>query len=157
MKRLGLVAVTAALALTFAALAFAGAAKEVYNYKATLTPGQEVPKPTGAKAGAGGTFTASVTESGSTRTLHFTLTFHTLTGKAMAAHIHLGVKGKAGNVLVPLCAAPAKPCKSGLTGTMKISKDAGDAMEAGKTYVNVHTAKNAGGEIRGQVKLVSHA
>ena len=157
MKRLGLVATTGVLALVFAALAFAGAAKEVYTYKATLAPGQEVPKPTGAKAGAGGTFTATVTESGSTRTLHYTLTFHTLTGKAMAAHIHMGVKGKAGNVLVALCAAPAKPCKSGLTGTMKIPKSAGDAMEAGKTYVNVHTAKNAGGEIRGQVRLVGHS
>ena len=27
------------------------------------------------------------------------------------------------------------------------------ALESGKAYVNVHTAKNAAGEIRGQVKV----
>ena len=27
----------------------------------------------------------------------------------------------------------------------------------GKAYVNVHTAKNAGGEIRGAIKLVGHS
>jgi hypothetical protein len=35
---------------------------------------------------------------------------------------------------------------------VKISKSVIAAMEGGKAYVNVHTAKNAGGEIRGQIK-----
>ena len=66
------------------------------------------------------------------------------------AHIHKGKRGVAGNVLIPLCG----PCTSGQTGQMKISKDAADLLESGRTYVNVHTAKNAAGEIRGQVNLV---
>ncbi len=77
------------------------------------------------------------------------LTFHGLSGKAGAAHVHLGKKGVAGAVLISLCG----PCKSGQTGKVKITGKAEDAMEAGKTYVNVHTVKNGGGEIRGQVKL----
>ena len=39
----------------------------------------------------------------------------------------------------------------------KISRAAADALERGLTYVNVHTAKNAAGEIRGQLKLLDHA
>ena len=39
----------------------------------------------------------------------------------------------------------------------KISRAVADALERGLTYVNVHTAKNAAGEIRGQLKLLDHA
>jgi hypothetical protein len=28
-----------------------------------------------------------------------------------------------------------------------------DALESGKAYANLHTAKNAAGEIRGQIKV----
>jgi hypothetical protein len=35
---------------------------------------------------------------------------------------------------------------------VKISKAVIAKLEAGRAYVNVHTAKNAAGEIRGQVK-----
>jgi hypothetical protein len=52
-------------------------------------------------------------------------------------------------VLVPLCG----PCRSGQTGTAKISKAMVAKLEGGRAYVNVHTAKNAAGEIRGQVKV----
>jgi len=33
-----------------------------------------------------------------------------------------------------------------------VTNDAFDAIERGGAYVNVHTAKNAAGEIRGQIK-----
>ena len=141
------------VAFVLSAVALAAANADKYSYKATMTPAQEVPKPTGAKAG-GGVFTATATEQAKNSTLAWKLTFSKLTGPASAAHIHLGAKGKAGNVLVPLCAAPAKPCKSGMTGKLTVKKDIADALERGKTYVNVHTAKNPAGEIRGQVKLV---
>jgi hypothetical protein len=55
--------------------------------------------------------------------------------------------GKAGNVLVALCG----PCKSGQSGTAKISAMALRDIKKHLTYVNVHTAKNPNGEIRGQV------
>ena len=37
-----------------------------------------------------------------------------------------------------------------------MSKDTADVLERGGAYVNVHTAKNAAGEIRGQIKLLNH-
>ena len=39
---------------------------------------------------------------------------------------------------------------------MKVSKDVADVLERGVAYVNVHTSKNAAGEIRGQIKLLNH-
>jgi len=129
----------------------AAAKSETYSFKATLTAAQEVPKPKGPKAGANGTFTATTVEANDVHTFRWKLTFHNLTGKAGAAHVHMGVRGKPGAVVIPLCG----PCRNGQTGTTKISSKVEDAMEQGKAYVNVHTAKNAAGEIRGQIRLVS--
>ena len=58
--------------------------------KAALAPGTEVPKPTSVKAGAGGTFAAGLTRKAAGGTLAWRLTFHGLTGKAIAAHVHMG-------------------------------------------------------------------
>jgi hypothetical protein len=121
---------------------------EVHRYSSPLNVAQEVPRPK-APARARGSFTASITESATATTLRWKLTFTGLSGKAMAAHIHRGKRGKAGPVLVALCG----PCRSGQKGTMKLAASANRTIERGGTYVNVHTAKNAAGEIRGQVKL----
>jgi len=122
---------------------------KTYSYKATLTSKQEVPKPD-ASSKAAGEFAATVTEKGGKATIRWTLTFRRLTGKAVAAHIHKGKAGIAGAVVVPLCA----PCRNGQTARKAIDEDLAEALEKGGYYVNVHTAKNAGGEIRGQLKLV---
>src|SRR5207249_760887 len=116
-----------------------------HKLSAKLTAGQEVPKPKGVPARATGTFTGKLVGN----KLTWKLTFKGLSGKALAAHIHMGKRGKAGNVIVPLC--PPR-CVSGKSGTTMVKKDVRDAIERGLTYVNVHTAKNPGGEIRGQVK-----
>jgi hypothetical protein len=144
MRKLALVlAAVVAAALTTTALA-AVRKDETYKLSAALNGRQEVPKPKGVPAAAKGTFTGTLKGN----TLTFKLTFRGLSGQAVAAHIHLGPKGKAGAVLVPLCG----PCKSPMSGTMKVSDKAHDAIERNRTYVNVHTPKNAAGEIRGQVK-----
>ena len=140
-----------AVALAIVGVALAGSAARTYTYRAAMSPGGEVPKPK-APAGAKGAFSATVTESGSTRTISWKLTFSGLSGKAVAAHIHKGKAGVAGAVIVPLCG----PCKNGQTGKVKISKDVADVLERGVAYVNVHTSKNAAGEIRGQIKLLNH-
>ncbi len=138
--------------LAVAGVALAGASKSSYSYRAAMTPGAEVPRPN-APAKAKGVFTATVTENGAKRSIRWTLTFNNLSGKAVAAHIHKGKAGVAGGVLFALCG----PCKTGQNGRASISKDVGDALEEGRAYVNVHTAKNPGGEIRGQIKLVKRS
>lgn len=118
------------------------------RYRAALTARAEVPKPTGVKAGARGTFTVPLTLSSGSYSIAWTLTFKNLTGRAQAAHIHMGKPGKAGPVLVSLCG----PCRSGRKGKAKISKSVASAIKRGAAYVNVHTAKNSAGELRGQIR-----
>lgn len=75
----------------------------------------------------------------------------TTTGIAgTGAHIHNGAMGKNGPVAVPLT-------KSGDNGWSvpagaKLTADQYKAFKAGDLYVNVHSAENKGGEIRGQLK-----
>lgn len=120
------------------------------SVKTTLRASQERPRPTGKVARARGTFTATITRTGTTGVIVWRLTFAKLTGKAVAAHIHSGARGKPGPVIVPLCA----PCKSGARGRATVSASVLATLEAGRAYVNVHTKKNAAGEIRGQLAAV---
>jgi predicted lipoprotein with Yx(FWY)xxD motif len=97
-------------------------------------------------------FSALATTSGGKTTLAWTLSFGKLSGKAVAAHIHIGKPGAAGPIAVPLCG----PCASGARGQVTLTAAQAAAIRAGGAYVNVHTQKNPSGEIRGQVG-VSHA
>lgn len=137
-----------ALSLSLVALA-AGSSGKTHQVSATLKAATDVPKPKGA-AGATGSFSGTYVENANnTAVLKWKLTFKSLTGPALQAHIHLGKPGVAGNVLVPLCA----PCKNGMTGTSKLSHSIANSLHSGGTYVNVHTKKNPAGEIRGQIKV----
>jgi len=122
----------------------------VANVKTTLRAAQERPKPKGKLAKAKGTFTAAVSRTGTSGVITWRLTFSRLSGGAIAAHIHSGARGKAGPVIVPLCA----PCRSGARGRATVDESVLDALETGRTYVNVHTKKNPAGEIRGQLAAV---
>jgi Cu/Zn superoxide dismutase len=115
--------------------------------KTSLAASQERPKPKGNVRRARGAFTVTITKQGSAGVLAWRLTFSRLTGKAVAAHIHSAARGKPGPVIVPLCA----PCKSGARGRATVNASVLTALQSGRTYVNVHTAKNAAGEIRGQL------
>ena len=108
------------------------------KWRAALGAGQEVPRPKGVKAGAGGTFTVTLTEEGGEYSVSYKLVYRNLTGKAVAAHVHKGKPGRTGPVVLSLCG----PCSSGKTGTAPVSKAVVAAMKAGAAYVNVHTAKN---------------
>lgn len=85
-------------------------------------------------------------------TLAWRLTFSGLTGSATAAHIHLGAKGEAGPVEIPLCG----PCATTVKGTSPVTAAQATALLHGGDYVNVHTAQNANGEIRGQILRTAH-
>jgi hypothetical protein len=140
-KKLALVGL--ALALVVIGVASA-ASKETYKLKATLNAAQEIPKQAVKVTGAAGAFTATMTEKGK---IAWKLTYSGTSGPVMAAHIHLAKAGKAGPVIVALCG----PCHSGQTGTGHATAAQVKAIEAHGAYVNLHTAKNPAGEIRGQV------
>ena len=61
--------------------------------------------------------------------------------------MHLGRPGVAGPVAVPLCG----PCLTGAHGIARVPVKVRAALLSGGAYVNVHTAKNKAGEVRGQV------
>jgi hypothetical protein len=123
----------------------------VSTKKATLSAAQETPKPKGSVGKATGAFSFTVTKTGTTSVLTWRLSFSKLTGKAVAAHIHLGQRGKAGAVALALCG----PCRSGASGKATIKSSLLAALEAGRAYVNVHTPKNAAGEIRAQLPAIA--
>ena len=75
----------------------------------------------------------------------------TVTGMtATAAHIHQGAAGSNGNVVVPFTKEGDNTFVA--PPGAKFSEDACKAYRAGNTYVNVHSAKAPGGEIRAQLK-----
>lgn len=134
-------AVGAASALAIVALS--GAAMRTTVWTAALSSGQEVPAQVVKNPNGHGLFKGTL----SNGKLTWKLTFAKLTGPATMAHIHLGAKGKSGAIVVPLCA----PCTSGATGTATISASLLADFKKHLLYVNVHTAKNPNGEIRGQL------
>ena len=140
-KLVALLATGAVCALAFSTLSSAATRTTVWT--AALSSGQEVPKQVVKDSSAHGLFKATLTGT----TLKWKLTFAKLTGPATMAHIHMAAKGRSGAVVVPLCA----PCTSGMTGTATVTSTLLSDFNKHLLYVNVHTAKNPDGEIRGQL------
>jgi hypothetical protein len=123
-------------------VAFAGPAF-AEKMKATLDGKSEVPP--NASAGTG---TADIDYDAATKKLSWKLTYSGLTGPATAAHFHGPAEpDKNAGVAVAIPNATSSPTEGSATLT---DAQAADLM-AGKYYINVHTAANPGGEIRGQV------
>ncbi len=111
------------------------------DVKVMLTGANEVPPVTTSASGDGaisiaddGTVSGSVTTKGVQGT---------------AAHIHMAAAGNNGPVIVPFT-------KEGDTykapAGAKLNADQLKAFKSGDLYVNVHSAANPNGEIRGQLK-----
>ena len=109
--------------------------------KVALSGSQEVPPANTQATGSGsfrvasdGTITGSVTTTGVQGTM---------------AHIHQAAKGQNGPVIVPLT-------KNGDTYSVpdgrKLTPAQMDALKAGNLYVNVHSDKFKGGEVRAQLQ-----
>lgn len=130
---------TLALAATFAVAGPAFADK----MKATLDGKSEVPANTSAGNG-----TADLDYDAAAKKLTWKLTYSGLSGPATAAHFHGPAEaGNNAGVAVAIPNATSSPVEGSATLT---DAQAADLM-AGKYYINVHTAANPGGEIRGQV------
>ena len=103
-----------------------------------------------------GVGTATIVKSAGVYT--FTINFSGMSGPLTGAHIHgPAAVGANANVIVPFSTTGAGASGT-LTGTFTstntaaISNDSLDVlMTNGNAYVNLHTAANPGGEIRGQL------
>jgi hypothetical protein len=114
------------------------------SYTARLSGRSEIPK-TDSK-GKGRLTATFDTQS---KVLTYSLTFDGLSGPATAAHIHgPATRAQSAGVIAPLGdKSPTSP----ISGTVTLTDDQVKALQSSKLYVNVHTAANPGGEIRGQI------
>ena len=110
--------------------------------KVSLTGAQEVPPASTQATGSGsfrvakdGTVTGSVTTSGVQGTM---------------AHIHQAAKGQNGPVIVPL--EKKDDNTWAVPEGKKLTEAQMEALKAGNLYVNVHSAKYKGGEVRAQLQ-----
>lgn len=109
--------------------------------KVSLSGTEEVPSLNVPGSGSGsfrvaddGTITGSVT----TKDVQGTM-----------AHIHRGAKGTNGPVIVPL---DKKGDTYSVPAGRKLTPEQLADLKAGRLYVNVHTERNKGGEVRGQLQ-----
>jgi len=136
--RSGLAALACAAAVVLAAPALAA----TINLKADLKSSNEVP-PVDSK-GSGSVTAAFDTAS---KQLSWKGSVTGLSGPATAAHFHSAESGKNGAVVVPIAGAD----KGSFEGSATLTDAQAEELMAGKWYVNIHTAANKAGEIRGQV------
>ncbi len=133
-----------AAAVACVGLASTPAWAESMNFKATLSPQEEVPPHPDLKGS--GTVTATL----DTGTLQMTykVQFDGLTGKPVAAHFHGPAPvGKNAGVQVPVAGGIMSPMEGSATLTSEQAK----MLEDGQLYFNVHTEANKAGEVRGQM------
>jgi hypothetical protein len=115
---------------------------QTVTYKIGLKGSDEVPANTTA-----GTGTADVTFDPATKLLTWKVTYSGLTGPATMGHIHGPADpGKNAGVLIPF-----PKVDNPIEGSATLTDDQVAALKAGKLYINIHTAENKGGEIRGQL------
>ena len=115
------------------------------SMSASLSGASEVPP---ANSNGNGAFSASLDKQ--TNVLNWTVTYTGLSGPATGGHIHgPALAGQNAGVVIPFTGSLESPIRGAAQLT---AAQVGDATD-GKWYVNLHTAANPGGEIRGQIKV----
>ncbi len=176
MRTLRVALLLAVVAGAFAIVAPGDAARadgEGRSLKADLDGFEEPPA---VSSTGSGEFRAKISRDRSS--FEYTLRYEDLEGTVTQAHIHVGQKGVNGGISVWLCETSTNPgpadtpdCpgpNSGeVTGMVTAAQVIGpsgqgvapgefeellEAMREGVTYANVHSTRNPGGEIRGQIR-----
>ena len=131
----------AALFLATVSLGLYPGSAQAEDIELELTGAEEVPPVTSAGSGSGmisvaddGSVSGSVTTTGIMGT---------------AAHIHMGAMGKNGPPVVTLTKTNDMYT---VPANTKLTAEQLESFKQGNLYVNVHTAANPGGELRGQLK-----
>lgn len=131
-----------ASSLLFSSLASA----DIFNFTATIDSNQEVPSNSST-----GTGSAVVTYDNTTGQLVWTIEYSGLTGPVTAMHFHNAPAGSNGSVEVNI--GTISGLESPNNGNTTISAAQAANLLIDNWYINIHTAANPGGEIRGQVML----
>ena len=114
------------------------------TFRASLSAAAEVPANASTATG-----TAEASFDKASSVLKWRVVYSGLTGPATAGHIHgPAMPGANAGVVVPFPSV-ASPAEGSATLTPAQVAD----LMAGKWYVNIHTAQNPGGEIRGQMMV----
>lgn len=118
-----------------------------HGFTADMNGAQEVPSVTTNAYGLG-VFTLSHDQT----KLKFQVIMQDLSGAATGAHLHMGASGSSGGVVEDL-----GPFLSGnvINGEVDPTSYLSDLL-AGNIYINIHTAANPNGEIRGQLLMSKH-
>jgi hypothetical protein len=159
-KTIGLWAMTA---LAVSVLAAPAAYSRTERFSASLSGEEEVPP---INSDGSGQFRMTIRD-----TITFSLSFSDLSSPLMASHLHFAPTKVSGGVMIWLCGGGGQPAcpattEGEITGTITAANVTGpagqgiaagdldsalEAVRAGLSYANMHTANFGGGEIRGQV------
>ncbi len=128
--------------LAVAAASPAAFAKETH-FSFSLSGKQETPPNDSTATGSG-----TATYDDATHSFTWNVTFSGIATPTTAAHFHgPAAEGKSAPPTVPLKA----PITSPLVGSATLTDAQAQELLAGQRYFNVHSQKDPGGEIRGQV------
>lgn len=117
------------------------------TFDAWLDSAQQV----GSTMNATGTGAAYISLNNTLDTLWYKVQNQDLTGAITGAHIHNAAVGVDGPVVLDLSSGINGNQISGMATGSAITPALVSAMLKGETYINVHTAMNPNGELRGQV------
>ena len=144
-------------------LSLSGAAQaQTVRFTATLSGANETP---GVVTGAFGT--ADVTWDAATQTLSWIIDVYNMPSGTNNAHFHVAGPGVAGPTVVNIAFPAGISNDYRLTGSATAAnllaradqgirswQDLEQSLFGGQLYINIHSANNGGGEIRGQVLRV---
>jgi hypothetical protein len=141
-RLVGALAVAGAVGILASCSSMGPMSQMMYGQQLALSGSNEVPPVTTSASGTG---TVTINPD---RTVSVNITVTGMT--ATASHIHEGAAGANGPVIVPF----TKTGDNTFTAPegAKLTEAQYASYKAGNLYVNVHSAKNPGGEVRAQLK-----